>query len=31
MYTAIYKGGMIHPSDEVDTPRVNKTRGARKK
>ena len=31
MYTAIYKGGMICPSDEVDTLRVNKMRGAKKK
>jgi len=31
MYIGIYMGGMIRPSDEVDTLRVNKTRGAKKK
>ena len=31
MYTGIHKGGMIRPSDEVDTLRVNKTGGAKKK
>jgi len=32
MYTGIYKGGMIpRPSDEEDTLRVNKRRGAKKK
>ena len=31
MYTGIYMGGMIRPTDEEDTPRVNKTRGAKKK
>jgi hypothetical protein len=30
MYTGIYKGGMIRPSDEEDTMRVNKTTGRRK-
>ena len=31
MYTGIYKGGMIRPSDEEETLRVNKRRGAKKK
>tara|TARA_B100001142_G_C13928043_1_gene498170 strand:+ start:228 stop:392 length:165 start_codon:yes stop_codon:yes gene_type:complete len=31
MYTVIYKGGMFRPSDEEETLRVNKRRGAKKK